>query len=475
MTNHFSPTIDATGLGTLSQLQRWADVVTHGTPLLTQADSADVFVQVIHAHWALDQHKDALALIQKGRTLWPAETRFHYYAGMVCLDMGLPMQAEREARNGLTIAPAWAPLHGLLGRAALVQMDYATAKTHLTQALALEPGVSLYHYMHAVATWNLGNAPQGQASLTQALALDPTNSDYLAMQADFSSGADRKQAVKLMRQSLRINPVDQTRQTSLRSLTTLWAVDVALAVGGVGLTVLAQLLSWESWQGWLVVLVNLVVGLRLLAPARRPVFIAFCVANAACWAWSSPVGLPGLWRSQGMLALLSLETVAYLAGTGVFAFAIALIIKLVKWFAWDSLLAAYAFVQEARQSWRDGVLRAYVLDVLQRRGVQFNLAAATATALCVAPPINLAMSMLLLVFVLPIVVWLLGVLLLPAAARPTPSVVFMLLGFTLMLATFLFTSYTKFNLAQPDYGLQALWALGVGCYALLLVNQLRRL
>jgi hypothetical protein len=51
----------------------------------------------------------------------------------------------------------------------------------------------------------------------------------------------------------------------------------------------------------------------------------------------------------------------------------------------------------------------------------------------------------------------------------------MLLGFTLMLATFLFTSYTKFNLAQPDYGLQALWALGVGCYALLLVNQLRRL
>jgi tetratricopeptide (TPR) repeat protein len=467
--------IDATGLSTLSQLQRWADVLTHGTPLLPQADSADVFVLVIHAHWALDQHKAALTLIQQGRTRWPAETRFHYYAGLVYLAMGLLRQAEREGRNGLTIAPNWAALHGLLGRVTLLQQDYAAAQTHLTQALSLEPNESLYHYLHAVATLNLGDAQKGQASLTQALALDPANSDYLAMQAIFSSGDDRKQAVKLLRQSLRLNPVHQARQKSLRSLTTLWAVDVALAVGGVTLTALAQVLSWESWQGWLVVLANLFIGLRLLAPARRPVFITFCVASAACWAWSSPVGLPGLWRSQGPQAFLSLETLAYLAGTGVFAFAIALIIQLVKWFALDSLLAAYAFVQEAWQSWRDGVLRAYVQDVLQRRGVQFNLAAALATALCVAPPINLAMSMLLLVFVLPVVVWLLGVLLLPTAARPAPSVVFMLLGFTLMLATVLFTSYTKFNLAQPDYGLQAQWAMGVGCYALLLVNQLRRL
>lgn len=475
MTNHPSPTIDATGLATLSQLQRWADVVTHGTPLLAQADNAVVFLQVIHAHWALDQHRAALALIKEGRTQWPEEKVFHYYAGMVCLAMGLLKQAEREARSGLAIQPNWAPLHGLLGRVALVQQDYAAAKTHLTRALALEPGESLYHYLHAAATWDLGNAPQGQASLTQALALDPTNSDYLAMQANFSSGDDRKQAVKLLRQSLRINPLHERRQTSLRSLTTLWAVDVALAVLGVGLTLLAQVLSLGGQLGWLVVLVNLFIGLRLLAPARRPVFIAFCVANAACWGWSSPVGLPGLWRSQGPSALLSLETLAYLAGTGVFAFAFVLIIKLVKWFAWDSLLAAYEFAQEARQSGRDGVLKAYALDVLQRRGVQFNLAAATATAVCVAPPINLAMSLLLLVFVLPVVVWLLGVVLLPAAARPAPSVVFMLLGFTLMLATFLFASYTKFNLQQPDYALQALWALGVGFYALMLVNQLRRL
>ena len=41
-----------------------------------------------------------------------------------------------------------------------------------------------------------------------------------------------------------------------------------------------------------------------------------------------------------------------------------------------------------------------------------------------------------------------------------------------MLATVLFTSYTKFNLARPDCSLQSLWALGVGTYALLLVNQL---
>jgi tetratricopeptide (TPR) repeat protein len=432
-------------------------------------------VQVIHAHWALDQHKAALALIQQGRTRWPAEARFYYYAGMVWLAMGLLRQAEREGRSGLAISPNWAALHGLLGRLALLQLDYAAAKTHITQALALEPNESLYHYLHAVASLNLGDAAQGQANLTQALALDPTNSDYLAMQAIFSSGDDRKQAAKLLRQSLRLNPLHERRQKSLRSLTTLWFVDVALAVGGVGLTVLAQLLSWVSWQAWLVVLVNVLIGLRLLAPARRPVFITFCVANAACWAWSSPVGLPGLWRSQGPQALLSLETLAYLAGTGVFAFAFALIIQLLKWFALDSLVAAYAFVQEAWQSGRDGVLRPYALDVLQRRGVQFNLAAALVTALCVAPPINLAISLLLLVFVLPGVVWLLGVLLLPAAARPAPSVVFMLLGFSLMLATFLFTSYTKFNLAQPDYGLQALWALGVGCYALLLVNQLRRL
>lgn len=475
MTERHLPAIDATGLSTLSQLQRWADVVAHGTPLLVQADSADVFVQVIHAHWALDQHKAALAMIQKGRTHWPAETRFHYYAGMVYLAMGLLRRGQREGQNGLAIQPNWAPLHGLLGRVALVQLDYAAAKTHLTQALSLEPSESLYHYMHAVATWNLGDAPQGQASLTQALALDPSNSDFLAMQANFSSGADRKQAIKLLRQSLRINPVDQPRQKSLRSLTTLWAVDVVLAVGGVGLTVLAQLLSWDSWQGWLVVLVNLFIGLRLLAPARRPVFIIFCAVNAACWGWSSPVGLPGLWRVQGPSALLSLETLAYLGGTAVFAFAMMLIIQMIKWFALDSLLAAYAFLQETWQSWREGVLSSCALDVMQRREVQFNLSAALATALCVAPPINLAISMLLLVSVLPVVVWMLGVLLLPTAARPPPSVVFMLLGFTLMLATILFTSYTKFNLAQPDYGLQALWALGVGCYALLLVNQLRRL
>lgn len=116
---------------------------------------------------------------------------------------------------------------------------------------------------------------------------------------------------------------------------------------------------------------------------------------------------------------------------------------------------------------------AYAVDVLQRRGTQFNLAAALATTLCVAPPINLAMSLLLLVFVLPLVVWLLGVWLLPAAARPAPSMVFMLLGFTLMLATVVFMSDSQFNLSQPDYRLQALWALMVGAYALLLVNQLR--
>ena len=475
MTSQTSPVVDATGLDTLFQLQRWKDVIRHSALLLAAADNVLVFVQTIHAHWALNERKAVLALIRQGRSHWPTETRFHWYAGMVYLAMGLHKRARREAQEGLALAPDWAPLHGLLARVALMQLDYLAAKTSLAQALALEPGESLYHFLYAVAVWNLGDTAQGQASLSQALALDPGNSDYLAMQATLSSQHDRREAVRLLRQALRFNPQHLDSQKSLRSLTSHWAVDVVLAAVGVVLTATAPLLSLSSMQGWLVVLVNVLIGLRLLAPARRPVFMAFCVLNAAGWAWDNPVGLPALWRSQGPSALLSLETLAYLAGVGVFAFCMGLGMQLIKWFALDSLRGAFEFVREAWQSWRAGILLAFTVDVMQRQGVRFNLAAALATALCVMPPVHLAMSMLLLVFVLPAVVWALGVWLLPHAARPAPSVVFMLLGFTLMLATFLFTSSTKFDLAQPDYGLQFLWALAVGSYALLLVNQLRRM
>lgn len=475
MTTQPTTLVDAAGLNTLFQLQRWRDVVSHSVPLLALADNVDVYVQAIHAHWALNDYQPALALIRKGRSHWPTEIRFCYYAGMVALALGLIKQAEQEGLKALALNPQWAPAYGLLGRVALLETDSVGAQSWLLQALALDPNDGFYHYLHAAATWDVGDTKGGQASLTRALALDPTNSDYLAMQAIFFIKDDRKKAVKLLRQSLLINPQHERRQKSLQSLTKLWILDAALAVVGVVLTILAQTLSLGSGQVWLVVFVNLLIGLRLLAPARSAMFVAFCLLNAACWSWDNPVGLPALWRAQGPSALWSLETLAYLAGTGVIAFAIALTIKLIKWFAIDSLLVAYAFLQETWQAWRGGLLLPYVVDVLQRRGVQFNLAAALVTALCVVPPINLAMSLLLLVFVLPIVVWLLGLFFLPVAARPAPSVVFMLMGFTLMLATFLFTSYTKFDLSQPDYALQSFWALAVWFYALMLVNQLRRL
>ncbi len=475
MTTQTTPLVDATGLNTLFELERWKDVVNHSAPLLAAADNVDVYVQVIHAHWALDACKSALALIRKGRSHWPTEIRFCYYAGMVALALGLIKQAEQEGLKALALDPQWAPAYGLLGRVALLQTDSAGAQSWLVQALALDPNNAFYHYLHAAVTWDLGDTEEGQVSLTQALALEPTNSDYLAMQAIFFMKDDRKKAVKLLRQSLRVNPQHERRQKSLKGLTTLWTLDAVLAFSGVALTVLAQTLPWGSGHGWLVVLVNLFIGLRLLAPTRRAMFVAFCLLNAACWGWDNPVGLPALWRAQGPSALWSLETLAYLAGTGVIAFGVALMIQLTKWFAVDSLLVAYAFLRETWQACRSGLLAAFALDVCQRRGVQFNLAAALATALCVVPPINLAMSLLLLVLVLPIVVWLLGAWLLPAAARPAPSVVFMLLGFTLMLATFLFTSYTKLDLSRPDYALQSLWSLAVGFYALMLVNQLRRL
>ncbi|MFM8899973.1 MAG: hypothetical protein ACKOF9_08500 [Burkholderiales bacterium] len=132
-------------LDALFDLERWADVVSYGAPLMVQAPDPKVFAQVAHAHWALQDWPAMQQVLALARQHWPGDERFYFYGAQLAMGQKLFTQAEREVRSGLSLAPQHAGLHFALTQVLWHLGDLPGARGAIKQALALEPSTSLYH------------------------------------------------------------------------------------------------------------------------------------------------------------------------------------------------------------------------------------------------------------------------------------------------------------------------------------------
>lgn len=464
----------------LFELDRWADVVRHAAPLLAHEADPKLVAQVAHAHWALKDWPAMQSVLNEARRRWPVDERFYFYGAQLAMARNLFTLAEREVRTGLALAPQHAGLHFALAQVLWHLGDSPGAREAVQQAIALEPTKALYHHLLAAMLAGEDKAQALQHNRL-SLTLEPDNADYLALQAALESGESRHLAARLLRSSLRVNPLNRKRQLRLRELTVLWWLDLVSVGASVLLTGLVT--WWAERPDWLWALAAVVVsvlGVSLMGrQSRQPMLMALCGLLSLVGMSGTPSGLPrrllrvgweGAWSH-----LLSWDTVANLIGMVVMAVLLWLWIALLRVVFWSALVRVWEFAQEGWQAVTHAGPVAYGMELLRRPGVRYNLLGATLVAATVLPPLALPTGMLLQVFVLPLLLWGLGWWLQPKGTAPSPSVLFMLLCFGLMLATFLFVSVSHFQLDRPDHALQGAWALAVWLYALIVLNNLRQL
>lgn len=452
-------------LQTLFDLERWADVVQMGSPMLGTAPNAAVHVLVSHALSQLERHAAAHHVAQQALARWPTDADACLATVNAELALGLHAQAESQARVGLRHAPDDARLVAVLGRALLALGQHQAAHAQFANALELNPGAAYYRYLRAIALWNLGQHDHARSMLDQALAMAPLNADYLELQAELERPYNAERAQQLARQALRLNP----RLDRAQHLLNRWAhqrLYAALAMGaGWALT------AWAQWGvgfpglAGLAFAFSAVVAVHLAVKLPTAWLWGFCGVQALLVNATNTKGLPPMLHAEGASALFSLEALAFLAGTGVMTVCLVVLTSLVRWLLWGGLANTWALVQSlwaARQHRGSGAL---VRDLLQRPRVQYNGVAGVAVMAGAWLPVHI--TVLWHAFGLVPMLWVWAKWRLPADHRPSLSVLWMLLG---LVPAILWTLATP-HLQTLSIAAYSGVALLLGVYGAMLANQ----
>jgi tetratricopeptide (TPR) repeat protein len=144
-----------------------------------------------------------------------------YWLGETRLDQGRTDAAASAFSQALTVAPRSPSILAALGRVDLARNDYATAVSHLEQALAADPGAAFVHYPLAMAYRGLGDVAKAEAELRQprtasAAPADPLMQDvtrlldsamaYQSRGIDALRRNDAASAAVLFRRATELNP-----------------------------------------------------------------------------------------------------------------------------------------------------------------------------------------------------------------------------------------------------------------------------
>ncbi len=170
-------------------------------PAASPLERGAAFGELGRLYHAYDFHQAAMACYRNAQLLAPEDVRWPYYLAHAYratgdgapaadaferalelrgdyvpalvwlaqteLDLHHLDDAERRLRAALTLAPAFAPAHGILGDLALSRSDFPSAVEHYRQALALQPRADHLHYQLSTAYRGLGDSASAAAHLRQ--------------------------------------------------------------------------------------------------------------------------------------------------------------------------------------------------------------------------------------------------------------------------------------------------------------------
>jgi tetratricopeptide (TPR) repeat protein len=132
-----------------------------------------------HAYRKTTQLPQAGAAFERALTREPANLAAMYWLGQTRFDQGRTDEAASVFSRALRIAPTSAPILAALGRVDLARNDYATAVTHLEQALAVDPSAMYVHYPLAMAYRGVGDLTKAEAELRRPRAASAAPADPL--------------------------------------------------------------------------------------------------------------------------------------------------------------------------------------------------------------------------------------------------------------------------------------------------------
>ena len=144
--------------------------------LLTQSAQADPespepLLDLAKLAWDEKQYQTALGYVAHARDLAPDRASIHFFFGVICIAMDLPVEARKAVEHAIQLDPSNAYYHYALGGIELQSRLPGEAKAQFEKYLALQPGDARAHLAIGAALFEMAEYDAAKTELLKAGSL----------------------------------------------------------------------------------------------------------------------------------------------------------------------------------------------------------------------------------------------------------------------------------------------------------------
>ena len=416
----------------LFNLERYRDALEMLRPHIYADDDPVSAVELCAACLRLlGEYTAARKLAEEALSHYPQESVLHIELARALCGQSLYQAALEEARQAVALWPESADTHALESGVLYDVNRYAESITCIRRALDLEPNNPNGHSLLAKNLYYMDKEAESLTSVNTGLSLDPNHVELLGMLARLEHHRGKK--LDLLRSVLRLDPQHEAHRHLYNEQTRLFRRTLLLAAAFTLLHFAVKFLTPEDWQ-WAYksagAIVIWIVGIALATYDKKifRLIVGFNFVNivlgiapddfATAWASLTNQGIGNfLAMSVGLIIMAYIGT------------QIMMIVKVILIVPWASVREVWKAFREAKKS---GVSNAFLRELAHSRNTWFNLAACLPPLF--APLLASSWNQLAvyLLFVQPLLLYILGRLCLPEKQRVDYWGLLFLHGFVLM-------------------------------------------
>ncbi|PIQ54433.1 MAG: hypothetical protein COW02_04955 [Comamonadaceae bacterium CG12_big_fil_rev_8_21_14_0_65_59_15] len=415
----------------LFNLERYRDALEMLRPhIYADDDPVSAFELCSACMRLLGDYSAARKLAEEALSHYPQESVLHIELARTLCGQSLFQAALEEARQAVALWPC-ADTHALESAVLYDMSRYDDSVLCIRRALDMEPNNPTWHSLLAKNLYYQDKEEESLTSVNTGLSLDPNHVELLGMLARLEHHRGKK--LDLLRSVLHLDPQHKAHRNLYNEQTQQFRRTLLLAAAFTLLHLAVKFLmpadlQWAYKSSGAIVI--WIVGVAL-ATYEKKIFrliVGFNFVNialgiapndfAAAW-----VGLTKQGAGIFLAMSVGLVIMAYI-GT-----LIMMIVKVILIVPWASIREVWQAFREARKS---GVTKAFLHELIHSRNTWFNLAACLPPLF--APLLASSWNQLVvyLLFVQPLLLYILGRLWLPEKQRVGYWGLLFLHGFVLM-------------------------------------------